>query len=329
MNKLFKRNHILTVLTFSCFLLLSLLCLSVTARADGEDEVKPDNGIPVVYLRIDESRGTVEDMIKSDDHSVYCYGTVSIEVPEGFHYSDFPNLPCESVTDLSMSIRGRGNSTWVRADKKPFKIKLDDKTDLFGLGKNKHWVLVANALDPSLLRDRISAWIGDQMDFEYTPRGVPVDLVMTGEQFGSHYLGSYYFSENVRVDKGRLEIEELDEDDTELPKITGGYLLQNAAQVREGSPDRFYTSRGVDWATHTPSFDTSADGNFSNAPLKGSGAAVPEENFPDPELGDAYVNPAQQQYIQDYIQTVEDALFEEGTGYRDLIDVHLSYSGFV
>ena len=29
--------------------------------------------------------------------------------------------------------------------------------------------------------------------------GVPVDVVMVGENFGTQYLGSYYFSENVRV----------------------------------------------------------------------------------------------------------------------------------
>lgn len=42
-------------------------------------------------------------------------------------------------------IRGRGNSTWI-CDKKPYKIKLSKKADLFGMGKNKHWVLLAEPL---------------------------------------------------------------------------------------------------------------------------------------------------------------------------------------
>ena len=45
-----------------------------------------------MYLYIDESRGTIEDMINSTDHSAYCYGKLSIDVPEDFHYSDFPDL---------------------------------------------------------------------------------------------------------------------------------------------------------------------------------------------------------------------------------------------
>ena len=97
------------------FYLLMVFCLCVSilpVNAEETGEVLPDNGIPVVYINIDESQGTIEDMIASEDHSVYCYGTISIEVPEGFHYSDFPDSVCESISDLSMSIRGRGNSTW-------------------------------------------------------------------------------------------------------------------------------------------------------------------------------------------------------------------------
>ena len=169
-----------SVLFALCVILLASLCLPGFASADDAPVV--DNGIPVVYLHIDESRGTIENMIHSGDHSVYCYGKLSIDVPEGFHYSDFPDLACESFADLEMSIRGRGNSTW-RENKKPFKIKLDKKADLFGLGSNKHWVLIANAMDESLMKDRITAWLGDEMGFPFTPRGVPVDVVMVGENF--------------------------------------------------------------------------------------------------------------------------------------------------
>lgn len=300
-------------------LLCVLLCMAggfPSARAE-EEPVSVDNGIPVIILHIDESQGTIEDMISSPDHSVYCYGTLSIDVPEGFHYSDFPDLPCESMQNLSMSIRGRGNTTWS-ASKKPFKIKLDSKKDLFGLGKNKHWALIANAYDRSMLKDRITAWLGDAMDFAFTPRGVPVDVIMTGETYGTRYLGSYYLTENVRVGENRLEIEELTETDTDPSVITGGYLLQDAAQVREGSPDRFITSRGVDWATETPSFDTDAS-LFASRDHEER-----DEEADGTMLKDAYANPYQQEYIQNHMQYVEDVLFEEGTAYRDLIDLESS-----
>lgn len=304
----------------ACLLAMLLMCLLAAAgfAADG-DFTPPENGLPVVYLNVDESRGTIEDMLTADNHSLYCYGEISIDVPTGFHYADFPDTPCESVQGLAMSIRGRGNSTWQKADKKPFKIKLEKKADLFGLGKNKHWVLIANAFDETLLRDRVTAWLGDEMGFAFTPRGVPVDVVLVGETYGKRYLGSYYLSENVRVDDNRLEIDELTEDDTDPLTITGGYLLQNALQVRKGSPDRFYTDRGVDWATHTPSFDTEENASLLTA---GNGPVFEGENpFTGAELGDGYVSSVQQTYIQNYIRHFEDVLFEEGTAYRELMDV--------
>ena len=288
---------------------------------DNQETAMPDNGIPVVYLRIDESQGTIDDMIDSPDHSVYCYGTMSIDVPEGFHYCDFPDNVCQSVSNLSMSIRGRGNSTWAEPGKKPFKIKLDKKADLFGLGANKHWVLVANKLDSSLIKDRITAWLGDQMGFEFTPRGVPVDVVIVGGEYGTQYIGSYYLSENVRVDSNRLDIDELDADDVDPQTITGGYLLQNGSQVSTTSPDRFFTSRGALWSTHTPSFDTSENGSFTIDANRLGATRAFEDTFADPELGDGYVNPAQQQYIQNHIQHVEDVMYEGGTAYRELMDV--------
>ena len=302
-------------------LMLAVLLAVTTVSANAEDETAemPDNGIPVLTINIDETQGTIEDMNSSTDHSVYCYGTVSIDVPEGFHYSDFPDLPCESFENLAMSIRGRGNSTW-RAEKKPYKIKLDKKQDLFGLGVNKHWVILANTYDETMIRDRITAWLGDKMGFEFTPRGVPVDVVMIGQEFGTKYLGGYYFSENVRVDTNRLEIEELDESDTELPTISGGYLVQDGTQVADSSSDVFYTSRGVRWATDTPSFDVQGNSSLLAAGSDDSESDLAELlNFP--ELGDAYKNNAQQDYIRNYTQYVEDVLYKGDNSYRDIMDV--------
>lgn len=352
-----KKNSIPHIVLLALCLIIALLSgLAGTARADDygdvdaaltdegtgfipttqKDAVKPgdlDNGIPVLYLNIDEDKdgyGTIEEMINSPKHQDSCYGSLSIEVPAGFHYVDFPDLKCESLENLEMTIRGRGNSTWERCSKKPFKIKLESKADIFGLGKNKHWVLVANAMDVTMLKDRMTAWLGEQMGFDFTPRGVPVDVVLTGKYYGTHYIGSYYLSENVRVDKNRLEIAELEESDTEMPTITGGYLLQQSSQVRPGSPDKFDTTRGAKWATDTPSFDTeeASDDDEHHGPFGDSDAAAGDASATiggtanNAALqGDAYNNEAQQKYIQTYIQDFEDVLFDGTTAYSDLMDV--------
>src|SRR5574344_2137878 len=46
-------------------------------------------------------------------------------------------------------IRGRGNSTWLWYPKKPYRIKLDKKASILGLGEDKDWVLLANYRDPT------------------------------------------------------------------------------------------------------------------------------------------------------------------------------------
>ena len=58
------------------------------------------------------------------------------------------NLETTKLYDGKIEIKGRGNSTWG-LPKKPYKIKLDSKTNLFSMGKNKHWVLLANYYDSS------------------------------------------------------------------------------------------------------------------------------------------------------------------------------------
>ncbi len=318
MKKTIAAKRLTALLLLVC-MMISLISRSFGVHAEDEEELRPDGSLPVVYLNIDESQGTIDDMITDPNHSFYCYGTLSIEVPEGFRYSDFKDVDLESVEGLSMSIRGRGNSTWQKSAKKAFKIKLDKKTDIFGFGKNKHWVLLANSFDETLLRDRITAWLGDALGFEFTPRGVPVDVVLKGDEYGDRYIGSYYLSENVRVDENRLEIDELTEEDTQEPEITGGYLLQHGLQVNVWSPDRFTTDRGALWATHTPSFDV--EGDNLTAGEEEEKEEVLEESYAGTELEDAYENSVQQQYIQNYIQMAEDTLFEGGTAYRELFDM--------
>ena len=277
------------------YFLYSAVILIITAGAsyalDSEtpETALPDNGLPVVVIEIDETEGhTIKDMNNSSDHSVKCYGSMSIIVPDGFRYCDLDIAP-ESLGPVPLDyIRGRGNSTW-KAEKKPYRIKLENKTDVFGLGKNKHWVLLANAFDTTTFKNRFVGWLGDELNFDFTPRGVPVDVVMIGKQNGEEksreYLGNYLFAEQLRIGENRLDIHELTTNDTEPDEITGGYLIQNGNQVTNASPDKFYTDREFCLANDSPTFDPSDSD---------------------------YTNEEQKKYIRERIQDMEDAIFGEG-----------------
>ena len=58
-----------------------IACMTGPAFAAEADTVAIDNGIPVVTLNIDESRGSIKDMNASEDHSVHCYGTLQALKP--------------------------------------------------------------------------------------------------------------------------------------------------------------------------------------------------------------------------------------------------------
>ena len=254
----------------------------------------PDNGIPVAVIYIDEEEGhTVDDMNASEDHSVECYGSIEIIVPEGFTYCDMDISP-SSLGPVEIDyIRGRGHSTWF-SEKKPYKIKLSKKAGVLGMAKNKHWVLLAGTYDPTSFKNRMSGYLGDAVQMEFTPNGVPVDVVMVARKDGEEYarfdLGNYLLAEQVRVDENRVDIPELTADDFNPEDITGGYLVQFGSQVMDDDPDKFYTERGINLANDTPTFDPDDSG---------------------------YTNETQKEYIRSYIQSMEDALFGKGVSDGD------------
>ena len=111
------------------------------------------------------------------------------------------NSVSTNLYDGATEIRGRGNSTWSTSyNKLPYKLKLDKKTDLFGFGESKHWALLANYMDESLLRNKISYDLSGTMGMNYL-QSAHVELVLNGV-----YAGNYQLVGNVRIDNGRVDI---------------------------------------------------------------------------------------------------------------------------
>ena len=218
---------------------------------------------------------------------------MEIIVPEGFAYCDMDSSSASLGPVAIDYIRGRGNSTW-REEKKPYKIKLSKKAELLGLARNKHWVLLANVFDPTCFKNRLTGYLSDALQLDYTPNCVPVDVVMVARKDGVEYartdLGSYLLAEQVRVDENRVDIRKLSAYDSAPEDITGGYLVQFGSQVDDSDPDSFLTEHGIDLANDTPTFD--------------------------PEDSD-YTNESQKEYIRSYIQSMEDALFGKGVSEGD------------
>ena len=89
----------------------------------------------------------------------------------------------------SLKIRGRGNSTWRDYEKKSYYFKLNRKADLLGTGKSRKWVLLANWMDRTLLRNDVAFEAARRTSLEWTPSGTFVELYLNGEHQGNYWLG--------------------------------------------------------------------------------------------------------------------------------------------
>jgi hypothetical protein len=103
------------------------------------------------------------------------------------------------------------------------------------------------------------------------------------------YKGSYFLTEHVKVASDRVDIGELKASDIGEDKITGGYLLE--VDERLGEENWFYTNRHVPFC------------------LKNPDTGIPE----------------QVEYIRNYVQQTEDAIFsptfsDVNSGYAKYID---------
>jgi len=120
-----------------------------------------------------------------------------------FEYKDNNNTR-NNVTRVSKpdSIRLRGNST-SGLDKKPYRIKFDEKVSLYGKEAAKSWVLLANYYDGTFALNAIAFEMGKRMGLEFTNSQQLVNLWINNS-----YKGIYQLTEQIQSNKGRVDIRE-------------------------------------------------------------------------------------------------------------------------
>ena len=196
------------------------------------DKVIPSNfRIPTVHISTEGGK-TIDS--KED----YVKASFRFEDPSRF-YSD------EETVEVTGKIRGRGNSTWGMP-KKPYRIKLDEKVDLFGSPGDKDWILLANYSDKTLLRNIMAMEISRVCGMAWTPRMLSVDVYLNQE-----YIGVYTFCDHKEVAKDRVNIEVAAETD-----IEGGYYLEIEEAMDE--PVCFKTVWDTPVMFHEPEYPTEA-----------------------------------------------------------------------
>ena len=99
-------------------------------------------------------------------------------------------------------VKGRGNGTWGQ-EKKPYQIKFENKVDLFGMGKAKKWILLANAMDATNLRTATAFYLERMLGMEPAFDGRFVELYVDDE-----YVGLYYLTHAVEIGKSSVDLKD-------------------------------------------------------------------------------------------------------------------------
>ena len=188
--------------------------------------------LPVCYLTTDDGK---TPSASKEEHT----GTLFVQGNDEF----------KKQYDGAMTINVRGNSSKNYA-KKPYKIKLDEKTKMFGLGekKSKHWVFLANYNDLSSTRNKLPYDFANEVGGTFGMHSTFVDCVLNGK-----VIGVYQFCEHIRVAEDRVNIYDWEDHaeeygatetnfapidallaaDPNVVDITGGYLFEFSTEADE------------------------------------------------------------------------------------------------
>jgi spore coat protein CotH len=208
-------------------------------------------GLPIIYLTTSGS-GPIDS--KED----YVEGNVTIK--GGRNFADAPS----SV----MKIRGRGNSTWEHP-KKPFQMKLDDKSTFLDMPSKKKWLFLAEYSDKTMLRNTITFEMGYLSNLEWTPKSTFAEVYINDE-----YNGTYNITEKVEEGSNRVDIGD------------NGFLLEIDQLERQDSDDVYFYTNKFLVAIKEPSLNwDDQQYTYIKAYINEFEAALFASNFTDPING--------------------------------------------
>ncbi len=193
-------------------ILFSILLSAVSVFA-----ANPTGTLPIVYINTSNN-------VAISSKETYVAGNLYID-PRSSEYAALGS----SSNPVTAQFKGRGNYTWTGFDKKPYKIKFDVKQTVLGMPNNRHWCLLACADDYlGFLKMPAGFIVSEAVGLRWTPRQVPVELVLNGS-----YKGLYFLTEHVRIAGNRVKITE--QEDNATDSVSGGWLVEIDNYASDGN----------------------------------------------------------------------------------------------
>lgn len=213
-------------------------------------------------------------------------------------------------------LKGRGNATWDK-EKKPYQLKTAEPAELVtGAGAHGTWLLLANYCEKTFIRNKLAYDLAADAGLPYTTRSEFLDLYCNGE-----YMGNYQLCEKVQIAENRIEITDLEKateavNDLPLKEYpafgpAGGYKEGNRKGVQIPQDPADITGGYLLEIDYADRYKPEASGFVTN---RKKPVVIKE-----PE----YASEAQVQYIADYFQEFEDAVYAPD-GINPLTGKHFS-----
>lgn len=227
-----------------------------------------NTGLPVVVVKHSDS-GDFSDE-KMGGTNIPLIGLVGARTVNTFVDFKIRGKEAEWVTDDEITIynpdgtvdcattggiRHRGNTS-RDYPKKAFAMKFNSKNSVLGMPAHKRWVLLANWLDHSMIRNAVAFNIAEAIEYAWRysggsiEPGIPwnvhgqnVELVVVDKDGDAHHVGNYYLCEQIKIDQNRLAITSPDGAETGSDYKQYGYLFEIDTNYDE--TDKFKTSKEV------------------------------------------------------------------------------------
>ncbi|MBI2422280.1 MAG: CotH kinase family protein [Candidatus Hydrogenedentes bacterium] len=254
-----------------------------------------------------EEEGKVRDSIASEDLLSRTDLPAFVIDTEGREIPDDPRIPARALLqearmpsgaagtgpyayDGHIGIERRGSFSQL-APKKQWRFETtdadgeDEEVEWLGLPEDEDWILQGVYVDKSLMRNPLVYTLSRDMG-HYAARTRYCDVYLNDRgatgPISETYEGLYMLMETLKRGSDRVPVQRLEGDDTGLPAITGGYILQVRTfdQLDEG--DNWFLAGGQFYVIEYPDADD--------------------------------ITLEQQRYIIDYIRSFDLALFRSGFG---------------
>ena len=173
------------------------------------------SNLPILVIKTDNAK-TIPDEPKIAAHLDIISnntGVLNYLTDKPSEYSGYIGIEC------------RGNST-QGFPKKPYDFETRDSlganlnVSLFGWPADNDWLLLANYLDHTFVRNALATHMSRAMG-RWASRCKLVEVVVNDQ-----YVGIYGFMEKIKVGKGRLNISKLNITEITEPSISGGYIYE-------------------------------------------------------------------------------------------------------